>query len=138
LLPRKYSNRPSPDSFWIDGILDSTIILFKRCEDIYCFYYFAHSSQRNKVSTVFGPAFEKFYSPSPHRSLEETGVFLIEWMIPVGCDFSGFFVEFLGYLVELVRASTCYIFSANNYLSWIIVYDASDLCEVFVRIVAFH
>jgi hypothetical protein len=30
----------------------------------------------------------------------------LEWRIPVGCDFSGFFVEFLGYLVELVSASS--------------------------------
>jgi hypothetical protein len=30
----------------------------------------------------------------------------LEWMIPVGCDFSGFFVEFLGFLVELVSASS--------------------------------
>ena len=25
----------------------------------------------------------------------------VEWILPVGCDFSGFFVELLGYIVEL-------------------------------------
>ena len=33
----------------------------------------------------------------------------LEWRVPIGCDFSGFFVEFLGYLVELVSASASHI-----------------------------
>ena len=35
-------------------------------------------------------------------SAKRVGMIDLEWMVPVGCDFSGFFVEFLGYAVELV------------------------------------
>lgn len=30
---------------------------------------------------------------------------VVEWHLPVGCDWSGFFVEMLGYLPGLVRSS---------------------------------